>query len=203
MKKLIIASNNAHKILEIKKILEDIDVGVKSLKEENINIDVIEDGKTFKENSYKKALGIRNYLAERGDKDFLVLADDSGLEVDFLGGEPGIFSARYAGEHGNDKKNNEKLIQNLKNVPMEKRSAKFVCEIALIDSENNYYSIHGEVEGIIQKKLEREESFGYDPLFYYPPLKKCFSELSIEQKNKISHRGKALIELKSILKDII
>lgn len=203
MKKLIIASNNAHKILEIKKILEDIDVGVKSLKEENININVIEDGKTFKENSYKKALGIRNYLAERGDKDFLVLADDSGLEVDFLGGEPGIFSARYAGEHGNDKKNNEKLIQNLKNVPMEKRSAKFVCEIALIDSENNYYSIHGEVEGIIQKKLEREESFGYDPLFYYPPLKKCFSELSIEQKNKISHRGKALIELKSILKDII
>ena len=203
MKKLIIASNNAHKISEIKKILEDIDVDVKSLKEENINIDIIEDGKTFKQNSYKKALGIRNYLAERGDKDFLVLADDSGLEVEFLGGEPGIFSARYAGEHGNDKKNNEKLLQNLKEVPMEKRSAKFVCEIALIDSENNYYSIHGDVEGIIQEKLEREESFGYDPLFYYPPLKKCFSELSIEQKNKISHRGKALIELKSILKDII
>ena len=111
MKKIILASNNAHKIEEIKKILEGLPFEIKSLKDENINIDIEEDGNTFEENAKKKASEIANFLKNRGEKEFIVMADDSGLEVDYLNGEPGIYSARYAGEHGNDKKNNEKLLK--------------------------------------------------------------------------------------------
>ena len=116
MKKIILASNNKHKINEIKELLKDIPIEISSLKDENINIDVVEDGKTFEENAKKKASEIVSFLKERGDKAFIVMADDSGLEVDYLKGEPGIYSARYAGEHGNDKKNNEKLLEKLKGV---------------------------------------------------------------------------------------
>lgn len=111
MKKLILASNNKKKIEEIKGILEDLNLEVKSLKDEGINIEVEEDGKTFKENSFKKANEIKEYLLKKGEKDFIVMADDSGLEVDYLNGEPGVYSARYAGEHGNDDKNNKKLLK--------------------------------------------------------------------------------------------
>ena len=109
MKKLILASNNAKKVKEIKEILEGLPIEVKSLKDEGIDIDVVEDGKTFEENAKKKAKEIYEFLLSKGKKDFIVLADDSGLEVDYLNGEPGIYSARYSGEHGNDDKNNEKL----------------------------------------------------------------------------------------------
>lgn len=203
MKKIIIASNNNHKILEIKEILKELPIEVKSLRDEEICIEIEEDGKTFKENATKKANGIATFLKERGDTEYLVLADDSGLQVDYLNGEPGIYSARYAGEHGNDKKNNVKLLNELDKVPNEKRGASFVCEIALIDSKDNYYSISGEVRGVIAKEIEREESFGYDPIFYYPQLKKNFSELSMEEKNEISHRGKALKQLKDIILNIL
>ena len=203
MRKIILASNNAHKIEEIKNILKDLDVEVKSLKEEDINIDVVEDGKTFEENSKKKANEIANYLLNRGDKDFIVMADDSGLEVDYLNGAPGIYSARYAGEHGNDKKNNEKLLKELSGVPRENRGAKFICQISLIDSNNNYLSIRGEVKGVILEELSGVDGFGYDPLFYYEPLKKSFGELSSEEKNKVSHRANALNELKHRINEIL
>lgn len=131
------------------------------------------------------------------------MADDSGLEVDYLNGEPGIYSARYAGEHGNDKKNNEKLLKELKGVPKEKRGAQFVCQIVLVNENNKYLSIRGEVRGRILEELSGKEGFGYDPLFFYAPLNKTFGELSSEEKNSVSHRACALKELKNRIKEII
>lgn len=131
MKKLILASNNKKKIKEMKEILKEIDIEVRSLEDERINIDVVEDGKTFEENAKKKAKEIYEYLLERKDSNFIVLADDSGLEVNYLNGEPGIYSARYAGEHGNDSKNNEKLLNKLKGVLKSNRGAKFICQLAM------------------------------------------------------------------------
>lgn len=203
MKKIILASNNAHKIEEIKKILEGLPFEIKSLKDENINIDIEEDGNTFEENAKKKASEIANFLKNRGEKEFIVMADDSGLEVDYLNGEPGIYSARYAGEHGNDKKNNEKLLKELKGVPKEKRGAQFVCQIVLVNENDKYLSIRGEVRGRILEKLSGKEGFGYDPLFFYAPLNKTFGELSSEEKNSVSHRACALKELKNRIKEII
>lgn len=203
MKKIILASNNKHKINEIKELLKDIPIEISSLKDEYINIDVVEDGKTFEENSKKKAVEIVNFLKERGDKVFIVMADDSGLEVDYLKGEPGIHSARYAGEHGNDKKNNEKLLEKLKGVTKDGRAAKFVCQIVLMDSNEKYLSVKGEVKGTILEELSKTGGFGYDPLFYYEPLNKSFSELTLEEKNKVSHRGIALKKLKNQIKDFI
>lgn len=203
MKKIILASNNKHKINEIKELLKDIPIEISSLKDENINIDVVEDGKTFEENSKKKAIEIVSFLKERGDKAFIVMADDSGLEVDYLKGEPGIHSARYAGEHGNDKKNNEKLLEKLKGVTKGSREAKFVCQIVLMDNNEKCFSVKGEVKGIILESLSKAGGFGYDPLFYYEPLKKSFSELTSEEKNEVSHRGIALKKLKNQIKDFI
>ena len=196
MKKLILASNNKKKVEEIKYILKDIDLEVKSLNDEGINVEVIEDGETFKENSNKKAREIREYLIDRGDTDFIVMADDSGLEVDYLNGEPGVYSARYAGEHGNDAKNNEKLLKNLQGVPYEKRGARFVCHVTLMNYEGKSLDIRGEVKGIIMDKLDGEGGFGYDPLFYNETLNKTFGEASKEEKNSVSHRGMALKQLK-------
>ena len=196
MKKLILASNNKKKVEEIKYILKDIDLEVKSLNDEAINVEVIEDGETFKENSNKKAREIREYLIDRGDTDFIVMADDSGLEVNYLNGEPGVYSARYAGEHGNDAKNNEKLLKNLQGVPYEKRGARFVCHVTLMNYEGKSLDIRGEVKGIIIDKLDGDGGFGYDPLFYNEILNKTFGEASKEEKNSVSHRGMALKELK-------
>ncbi|WP_459480042.1 XTP/dITP diphosphatase [Clostridium saccharoperbutylacetonicum] len=199
MKKLILASNNKKKIKEMKEILKELDVEVKSLENENINIDVIEDGHTFEENAKKKAKEIYEFLLERGDKDFIVLADDSGLAVEYLNGEPGIYSARYAGEHGNDAKNNEKLLGKLKNVKKEDRSAKFICQLAMFTETGEYYKVTGEANGYIIEELHGEGGFGYDPLFFFEPLNKTFAELTSEEKNEISHRGNALKELKKII----
>ena len=203
MKKIILASNNAHKIEEIKKILEGLPFEIKSLKDENINIDIEEDGNTFEENAKKKASEIANFLKNRGEKEFIVMADDSGLEVDYLNGEPGNYSARYAGEHENKKKNNEKLLKELKGVPKEKRGAQFVCQIVLVNENDKYLSIRGEVRGRILEELSGKEGFGYDPLFFYAPLNKTFGELSSEEKNSVSHRACALKELKNRIKEII
>lgn len=203
MKKLVLASNNEKKIKEMKAILEGLDIEVKSLEDENIDIDVVEDGKTFEENAKKKAKEIHEFLLKRRDENFIVLADDSGLAVDYLGGEPGIYSARYAGEHGNDKKNNEKLLNNLRGVGKENRGAKFVCQLAMFTEQGEYFSVTGEVIGYIIEELHGEGGFGYDPLFFYAPLNKTFGELTSEEKNKISHRGLALIELKKVLNSIL
>ena len=191
MKKLIVASNNQHKIEEIKEMLKEFNLDVISLKEAGIDIDVEENGTTFAENAHIKAYEIFKIV-----KDAMVLADDSGLMVEALNGEPGVYSARYAGEHGNDKKNNEKLLSKLKKFKFEDRKAKFVCAMELIIDEARTIAVQGEVEGYILEEQRGENGFGYDPLFYVPEYKKTTAEMTPEEKNSISHRGKALKNLK-------
>lgn len=203
MKKFILASNNAHKIKEIKEILKDFDFEILSLKEAGIDIDVEEDGKTFEENSFKKADEIRKYLVSKGENNFIVMADDSGLEVDYLNGEPGIYSARYAGEHGNDAKNNEKILNELKGVKEEDRKANFICVIVAVTDKGEKIVAEGKSYGVILEELSGNEGFGYDPLFFVPEYKKTFAEMTSDEKNAISHRGRALEKLKSNLQEIL
>lgn len=190
MRKLIVASNNDHKISEIKEMLSKFDLQVLSLKEAGINVDVEEDGTTFMENALIKAKAIKALC-----KDEMVLSDDSGLAVEALNGAPGIYSARYSGEHGNSVENNKKLIREMKGIPFEERKAKFVCAMALIIDDKQQVQVQGEVEGIILENYEPCEGFGYDPLFYVPSLKATFNDVSSEVKNSMSHRGRALEKL--------
>ena len=199
MRKIVLASNNAKKIKELKNMLKEYDFEVCSLKDEDINIDVVEDGNTFEENALKKASEIYNYLLANNKGDALVLADDSGLEVDSLNGAPGVYSARYAGEHGNDYKNNIKLLEEMKGFKGDDRKARFVCVISLVDENGETKVVRGEVDGYIIEELKTEGGFGYDPLFFYEGFNKTFGEASSEEKNAISHRGNALKKLKEIL----
>jgi len=195
MKKLIVASNNSKKIKEIKEILSKYPVDVVSLKEAGIDIEVEECGHTFMENAYKKAIEI--YKITSG---CMVLADDSGLMVDCLGGAPGVYSARFAGEHGNDKKNNEKLLSLLTNKEEHEKKAKFVCAIVLVVDYDNIIKVEGELEGIILDKERGEKGFGYDPLFYVPKYEMTCAEMNSELKNTISHRAKAFEKLEEQIK---
>jgi len=199
VKKLIVASNNKHKISEIKQILRDFPFQILSMQEAGINTDVDENGSTFEENAHIKAIEIYKALGKK----YAVLADDSGLIVDILNGEPGVFSARYSGVHGNDKKNNEKLLYNLKGIEFEKRKAHFICAIELIFDENNIIDVQGSVEGYIIEEERGIDGFGYDPLFYVPKFNKTFAEITSEEKNSISHRGEALKKLKKKVKDYL
>lgn len=191
MKKLIVASNNEHKISEIKAILSKYDISVISMKEAGINIDVEETGSTFQENSYIKAKTIFDMV--KGE--FMVLADDTGLMVDYLNGEPGVYSARFAGEHGNDKLNKEKLLRLLNGVPSAERSARFVSAIVLIVDNDTVIKVQGEAKGFITEEERGSNGFGYDPLFFVPEFNKTFAQLTPEEKNSISHRGNALKNL--------
>lgn len=199
MKRIILASNNLKKIKEIKEILKGFPFEVYSLKDMDIDIEVEEDGLTFEENAKKKAGEIHQYLVNKGESNFIVLSDDSGLEVDCLKGEPGVYSARYAGEHGNDYKNNLKLLQEMKDFKGDERSARFVCVIAVVFEDGNVKTVRGEVEGYIIEEIKTEGGFGYDPLFFYKGFNKTFGEATPEEKNAISHRGNALKKLKDIL----
>ncbi|MDO5780697.1 MAG: XTP/dITP diphosphatase [Clostridium sp.] len=199
MKRIILASNNLKKIKEIKEILKGFPFEVYSLKDMDIDIEVEEDGLTFEENAKKKAVEIHQYLVNKGESNFIVLSDDSGLEVDCLNGEPGVYSARYAGEHGNDYKNNLKLLQEMKDFKGDERSARFVCVIAVVFEDGNVKTVRGEVEGYIIEEIKTEGGFGYDPLFFYKGFNKTFGEATPEEKNAISHRGNALKKLKDIL----
>lgn len=195
MKKLIIASNNYHKVKEIKTILAGFPIEVISLKDAGIDIEVEESGSTFMENAFIKASEIFQI-----SKDAMVLADDSGIMVDTLNGAPGVFSARFAGEHGNDKKNNDKLLKLLEGRPYEERKACFVSAIVLILSKERIIKVQGEVKGYINESPSGDGGFGYDPLFYYPEYNMTFGEISEKVKNNISHRAKALEKLKQELK---
>lgn len=195
MKRLVIASNNQHKINEIKEMLAGFPFEIVSLKEAGINIDVEENGTTFAENAHIKAIEIFKLLGDGS----MVMADDSGLMVDALNGEPGVYSARYSGEHGNDKKNNEKLLSNLRGIKQEDRKAKFVCAVELIVDEEKAISVQGKAHGYITEEERGKEEFGYDPVFYVPQFEKTFAEMSPEEKNSISHRGEALKMLKKEL----
>ena len=197
MKKLIVASNNEHKILEIKQMLKEFPFEVISLKEANIDVEVEETGTTFEENAYIKAKEIFDLT-----KDSLVLSDDSGLMVDSLDGAPGVYSARFAGEHGNSKKNNEKLLSILRGKRFVDRKARFVSALVLIVNKNKVISVRGEVEGYIAEEESGKDGFGYDPLFFIPEHNMTFAEMSAEMKNAISHRGRALEKLHDELKKL-
>lgn len=188
--KLIIASNNAHKVSEIKAILGCFYDEILSLREAGIDMDVVEDTNTFEGNALKKA---REVFAV-ADAD-AVLSDDSGLMVDALGGAPGVYSARYAGEGHDDAANNAKLLDALRDVPDEKRTARFCTSVALIRKGMPAVTANGSVEGRILRSSQGENGFGYDPLFYYEPLKKSFAQLMPEEKNSVSHRRRALESL--------
>ncbi|MBR9648188.1 XTP/dITP diphosphatase [Clostridium tyrobutyricum] len=190
MKKIIIASNNKNKIREIQQIFSKYPVKFFSMKEVGIDIDIVEDGNTFMENAYKKAKQIHDITGG------IVIADDSGLMVDALNGAPGIYSARFCGEHGNDKKNNEKLLKLLEDKDEEDRKAKFVCAIVLILDDNKVIKVIGEVYGTIAHSEMGDNNFGYDPLFYVPEYNKTFAQMPANLKNSISHRAKALEALK-------
>ncbi len=198
MKKLIVASNNNHKIDEIKEMLKGFNLEVIGLKEAGIDIDVDETGKTFMENAEIKAREI--FSVANGN---MVLADDSGLSVEALGGLPGIYSARYSGGHGNDKENNKKLIKELQGIPFNERKAKFICAMVLIVNDITVVKVQGEVQGYIVEEYREKEAFGYDPLFYVPELKETFADVPSEVKNSMSHRGRALDMLKDELSKYI
>lgn len=190
MKTLLLATNNENKVKEIKEILGNLDINVISLKEAGINVEVEEDANTFMGNAFNKAATIFNLVKNKG---YMVLADDSGLAVEALGGAPGVFSARFAGEHGNTKKNNEKLLKLMKDV--ENREAKFLCAMAMIINRNNIIRVQGEVKGLIDYEEKGANGFGYDPLFYIPEYNKTFAEMDSDTKNLISHRRDALNKL--------
>lgn len=193
MKKLIIATNNAGKVREIKSIFTGIYDEVKSLKDENINVDVEEDGTTFHENAAKKAVEISRIV------DCDVMADDSGLCVEALGGAPGIYSARYAGEHGDDEQNIIKLLDDLKDTEDEKRDAYFSCCMVLARGGKEIEFADGRVYGKILREKKGEGGFGYDPIFFYEPAGLSFGEMSAEDKNAVSHRANALAIMKEKL----
>ena len=198
--KLIIASNNQNKVNEIKDICRDLNYEIVSLKDEGIFIDIIEDGSTIEENSFKKANEIYKYISKRGDKNFLVLSDDSGLMVDYLNGEPGVLSARFSGENSSDEKNSEKVLKLLDGVNYSKRGAKFLTVLTLIDDNGKKNQFHGDIYGKILEENSGENGFGYDSIFYIEEIQKTFAELSKDEKNLISHRYKALMKLREYFK---
>lgn len=210
--KIIVASNNQHKIKEIREVLAEFGFEVHSLKEEGIKLEPEETGTTFQENARIKARTIYEHIKEKekrdngkkdkkGYKDILVLADDSGLAVDHLGGAPGVYSARYAGTQGNDAANNRKLLEELRGVPMDQRSARFVCAMVLVGHKKEI-TVQGEARGYIIEEEKGFQGFGYDPLFFSSDLAKTFAEASSLEKNSVSHRGRALQELRKELKKL-
>ena len=194
--KVFIATKNQKKLVELSRILEPMGFEVLSEKDlENPLTDVVEDGTTFEENAIIKA---KAGLKETG---FISVADDSGICVDYLGGAPGIFSARYSGGHGNDDDNNKKILKELDGVPMEKRTAYYVAAIACVFPDGRQFTVRGECHGHIAFEESGNCGFGYDPLFISE--KGCFGHLSAEEKDSISHRGKALKLFKEELKKYI
>ena len=196
MNKMVIASKNKGKVKEIKKLLSDMPFDVISMLEEDVDIDIVEDGRTFEENALIKAKAVKNHISA------IVVADDSGLEVDYLDGAPGIYSARFAGEGSSDEQNYMKLLSMLEGVEESKRTARFVCAIAVVLPDNSNLIVKGECEGRIGFKPEGDNGFGYDPLFYIPQFDATMAQLDISVKNSISHRAKALGKLVKRLNDI-
>jgi len=198
--KLLIATTNAGKFAEVKAFFDALPLEILSLKDLGRWPEVVEDGASFEANALKKAKTLARFLG------LVTLADDSGLEVDALDGAPGIYSARYAGEEGDDRKNNEKLLAAMKEVPEDKRGARFVCALALCAPDANgqqEWVFRASCEGRIAFALKGQNGFGYDPLFFYPPFGKTFGEIDRETKATVSHRGKALRKLAQTLPSLV
>lgn len=193
MKKILFATSNEGKMREVRMIMEGSGYEVQSLKEAGIHVDIAEDGKTFEENAVIKAKALRPYT------DSIILADDSGLEVDFLNKEPGVYSARYMGENTSYDIKNQAIIRRLEGVEGDDRSARFVCVIAASLPDGRIMTTRGTIEGVIAKTPAGCGGFGYDPIVYVPSLGKTTAELSAEEKNEVSHRGKALRAMKEML----
>lgn len=185
--RLIFATKNKHKMREIHQILDEKGYEILSMEEAGIDLDVVEDGHTFEENALIKARTIRDYV-----KDAVVLADDSGLEVDHLDGAPGIYSARWQGEDTPYSVKNQLLLQKMEGVPEEERTARFVCAMAAAFPDGTDQVVRGTIEGMIGYEAAGENGFGYDPVFFVPEYKRTTAEMTPEQKNAISHRGQAL-----------
>jgi XTP/dITP diphosphohydrolase len=190
---LIIATCNQHKVKEIKAIWPDLPLSVLSLAETPYKIKLEETGSSFLENAIQKASRVADQV------EGFVLADDSGIEVDALDGQPGVFSARYAGPRATDKQNNEKLLTALEGIPWEKRMARYHCVIALIDLQKKVYLSEGICEGMIAFKTSGRRGFGYDPIFYLPEYGATMAQLPLKVKNQISHRAKALSKTRILL----
>ena len=193
MDKIIFATGNEGKMKEVRMILEDLGLPVLSLKDAGITADVEENGTTFEENALIKAKAVMEVTGA------LTLADDSGLEIDALNGEPGIYSSRYLGEDTSYVKKNSVILERLKDVPEEKRGARFVCAVAAAFPDGQTKVIRGIMEGIIGYEIKGENGFGYDPIFYLPQYGKYSAELSSDEKNAISHRGEALRRIREVL----
>lgn len=196
METIIAASRNQHKIVEIEAITKKFGMNIISRDEAGIpKVEIEEDGDTFEENSFKKA----NEIMKLCNK--TTIADDSGLMVESLHGAPGVYSARFAGDDSDDKKNNEKLLSLLEDVPYKERRAKFVSVITMVFPGGEVISARGECEGHIINEPEGENGFGYDPLFVPDGFQRTFAQLTSEEKNKISHRAKALENLERLLEE--
>ena len=193
--KIVFASRNEGKVKEIRAMLEEIDVKLVSLNNYDNAPEIVEDGESFLENALKKAKIVSEFTGE------IVLADDSGLQVDVLGGAPGIYSSRYAGENATDKGNIAKLIAGLKGIPQEKKEASFLCVLVLYRIDGSYDCFEGKWRGQIIDQPRGNNGFGYDPVFMVPELKMTAAELPAEIKNKVSHRGQAFAQLKESLRE--
>lgn len=191
--KIVLATNNEDKIREIKNILSDLSTEILTLKDFPNFPKVEETGKTLEGNAVLKAKTIYQFTSLPS------MADDSGLEVDALNGAPGVLSSRFAGEHCSYQDNNRKLLSLMKDIPWEKRGAKFVCVVALAKDINHIVTVKGEAGGVIAFEEKGENGFGYDPVFYSPELNQTFAQLPLEEKNKISHRSQAFMKAKELI----
>ena len=198
---LILASRNKKKIKEMEALLSKYMDGVKILSLDDIGFDgdIEENGVTYEENALIKA---RTAVEASGNR-YASIADDSGLSVDVLGGAPGVYSARYAGGHGDDAANNARLLRDLAETPIAERTSRFVCCIACVFPDGTSFTVRGETDGLIIDDARGEGGFGYDPYFYYEPYGKTFAELTADQKNTISHRGKAVEKLAEKLMSVV
>jgi XTP/dITP diphosphohydrolase len=190
--RLIVATHNINKIKEIREIFSDFDIEISSMAEIGIQEEIPETGKTIEENALVKARALKNKT------EGLIMADDTGLFVDYLNGNPGVYSARFAGENATYEDNNMKLLKMLEGVPFDKRTAHFKTVIALLDKDKETI-IEGRLDGRILYKQRGKNGFGYDPIFYVDEAKKTLAEMTLEEKNTISHRARALNKLKSYL----
>lgn len=193
--KIIFATGNEGKMREVREILSDLGMEILSMKEAGVSMDIVEDGTTFEENARIKARAVQKATGA------LVLADDSGLAVDYLNGEPGVYSARYMGEDTSYVIKNKSIIDRLKGIEGSARSARFCCAIAAVFPDGSEAVTEGIIEGVIAESPSGEGGFGYDPIFYLPERGMTTAELSAEEKNAVSHRGNALRKMKPLIKD--
>lgn len=194
---LVLATGNPDKQKEIVALLGDLPITIRTLNEFEPLPPIIEDGETCEANAIKKATVIANHTG------LLALADDTGLEVDALGGRPGVYAARYAGEHATYQDNCRKLLEELQGVPVGKRAARFLTVIALAEPTNSVDVVEGVLDGTIAETVSGTDGFGYDPVFFVPELGKTLAQITLEEKNQISHRGRALAKVKDVLRQKI